>query len=268
MFPLNGHNVTWPQHRRASMSNSRQLWVNPHQFGLEGSDWIHNNELLVRLRTSLGLPSEGVLKMSPKIPHWGCSLNVFVIVLVFVFVVVFLLVRSCILIALIKCLKGQKSHLVELLVSTALKDLSYIWTIYSTLASTFKPIGSLSSTDENMIKHKLQRFRKVKAIPLKPHLIKNSSCLLTPHTFSLSLSSRLKTGTWTWRRPPIHSSRVDCEDEEMLAFWRKNLNSPSHLRPPRAPPAGFSPPLLLPLPSGSCRAGVPPPSFPMIWYMI
>ena len=107
MFPLNGHNVTWPQHRRASMSNSRQLWVNPHQFGLEGSDWIHNNELLVRLRTSLGLPSEGVLKMSPKIPHWGCSLNVFVIVLVFVFVVVFLLVRSCILIALIKCLKGQ-----------------------------------------------------------------------------------------------------------------------------------------------------------------
>ena len=110
MFPLNGHNVTWPQHRRASMSNSRQLWVNPHQFGLEGSDWIHNNELLVRLRTSLGLPSEGVLKMSPKIPHWGCSLNVFVIVLVFVFVVVFLLVRSCILIALIKCLKGQKSQ--------------------------------------------------------------------------------------------------------------------------------------------------------------
>ena len=85
MFPLNGHNVTWPQHRRASMSNSRQLWVNPHQFGLEGSDWIHNNELLVRLRTSLGLPSEGVLKMSPKIPHWGCSLNVFVIVIVFVF---------------------------------------------------------------------------------------------------------------------------------------------------------------------------------------
>ena len=81
-----------------------------HQFGLERSDWIHNNELLVRLRTSLGLPSEGVLKMSPKIPHWGCSLNVFVIVLVFVFVVVFLLVRSCILIALIKCLKGQKSQ--------------------------------------------------------------------------------------------------------------------------------------------------------------
>ena len=115
MFPLNGHNVTWPQHRRASMSNSRQLWVNPHQFGLEGSDWIHNNELLVRLRTSLGLPSEGVLKMSPKIPHWGCSLNVFVIVLVFVFVVVFLLVRSCFLITLIKCLKGQKSQRLKVL---------------------------------------------------------------------------------------------------------------------------------------------------------
>ena len=160
MFPLNGHNVTWPQHRRDSMSNSRQLCVNPHQFGLEGSDWIHNNELLVRLRTSLGLPSEGVLKISPKIPHWGfskcichrhciclhlccclfvgqvmfshrsdqmsqrpkvskialwrCSLNVFVIVIVFlfvfVFVVIFLLVRSCFLITLIKCLKGQKSQ--------------------------------------------------------------------------------------------------------------------------------------------------------------
>ena len=84
----------------------------PHQFGLEGSDWIHNNELLVRLRSSLGLPSKGVLEMSPKIPHWGCSLNVFVIliVFVFVFVVVFLLVRSCFLIALIKCLKGQKSQ--------------------------------------------------------------------------------------------------------------------------------------------------------------
>ena len=44
--------------------------------------------------------------------HWGCSLNVFVIVIifvfVFVFVVVFLLVMSCFLIALIKCLKGQK----------------------------------------------------------------------------------------------------------------------------------------------------------------
>ena len=42
-----------------------------------------------------------------------CSLNVFVIVfvivIVFVFVIVFLLVRSCPLITLIKCLKGHKS---------------------------------------------------------------------------------------------------------------------------------------------------------------
>ena len=42
------------------------------------------------------------------------SLNVFVIifviVIVLVFVIVFLLVRSCFLIALIKCLKGQKSQ--------------------------------------------------------------------------------------------------------------------------------------------------------------
>ena len=46
-----------------------------------------------------------------KIALWRCSLNVFVIVfvIVFVFAVVFLLVRSCFLITLIKCLKGQKS---------------------------------------------------------------------------------------------------------------------------------------------------------------
>ena len=47
-----------------------------------------------------------------KIALWRCSLNVFVIVIVFlfvfVFVVIFLLVRSRFLIALIKCLKGQK----------------------------------------------------------------------------------------------------------------------------------------------------------------
>ena len=47
-----------------------------------------------------------------NIALWRCSLNVFVIVfvivIVLVFVVVFLLVRSCFLIALIKCLKGQK----------------------------------------------------------------------------------------------------------------------------------------------------------------
>ena len=35
---------------------------------------------------------------------------VIVIVIVVVFVIVFLLVRSCFLIALIKCLKGQKSQ--------------------------------------------------------------------------------------------------------------------------------------------------------------
>ena len=46
----------------------------------------------------------------------GCSLNVFVIVIVFVivtvfvFVIVFLLVRSCLLITLVKCLKGHRSQ--------------------------------------------------------------------------------------------------------------------------------------------------------------
>ena len=43
-----------------------------------------------------------------KIAFWSCSPNVFVIVIVFV--IVFLLVRSCFLTTLIKCLKGQKSQ--------------------------------------------------------------------------------------------------------------------------------------------------------------
>ena len=38
-----------------------------------------------------------------------CSLIVFVIVIVFVYVMVFLLVRSCLVIILIKCLKGHTS---------------------------------------------------------------------------------------------------------------------------------------------------------------
>ena len=44
-----------------------------------------------------------------RVALWRCSLNVFVfvIVFVFVFVIVFLLVRSCLIITLIKCLKGH-----------------------------------------------------------------------------------------------------------------------------------------------------------------
>ena len=48
-----------------------------------------------------------------RIALWWSSLNVFVSVIVFVFVfvfvIVFFLVRSCLLISLIKCLKGHKS---------------------------------------------------------------------------------------------------------------------------------------------------------------
>ena len=50
-----------------------------------------------------------------RVALWRCSLNVFVFVIVFVFVfvfvfvIVFLLVRSCPLINLIRCLKGHKS---------------------------------------------------------------------------------------------------------------------------------------------------------------
>ena len=39
----------------------------------------------------------------------GAPVNVFVFVIVFVFGTVFFLVRSCLLITLIKCLKGHKS---------------------------------------------------------------------------------------------------------------------------------------------------------------
>ena len=58
-----------------------EIWSTP--ISLVWMSLIHNNELMVRLGT-------------------------FVIVIVFVFVVVFLLVRSCFLITLIKCLKVQK----------------------------------------------------------------------------------------------------------------------------------------------------------------
>ena len=46
-----------------------------------------------------------------RIALWRCSLNAFVcvIVFVFVFVIVFFWVRSCLLITLIKCLKGHKA---------------------------------------------------------------------------------------------------------------------------------------------------------------
>ena len=48
-----------------------------------------------------------------RIALWRCSLNAFVFVIVFVFVFVFvsvfLLVRLCLLITLIKCVKGHKS---------------------------------------------------------------------------------------------------------------------------------------------------------------
>ena len=47
-------------------------------------------------------------------------------------------------------------------------------------------------------------------------------------------------------------------------LWRKISRPPSHLRPPRGSACpGCSPPLLLPLSSGSSRAGVPPISFPI-----
>ena len=61
-----------------------EIWLTP--ISLNWMSQIHNNELMIRL-------------------------GAFVIVIVLVFIVVFLLVRSCFLIALIKCLKVQKSQI-------------------------------------------------------------------------------------------------------------------------------------------------------------
>ena len=57
---------------------------------------------------------------------------------------------------------------VELYVFTAVKGLFYIWTVYLLSASTFKPNGSLSSTDENHKRKKNYKYWKVKVISLKP----------------------------------------------------------------------------------------------------
>ena len=81
-----------------------KLWnlVNPDQFGPEGSEFI--TMVMVRLRISLGLSFEVVYNVSlgvfsKCICHRHCLSHCF------------LLVRSCFLVTLIKCLKGQKSQI-------------------------------------------------------------------------------------------------------------------------------------------------------------
>ena len=74
----------WNLAKIVKFGGNYEIWSIP--ISLVWMSLIHNNELMVRLGT-------------------------FVIVIVFVFVVVFLLVRSCFLITLIKCLKVQKSQI-------------------------------------------------------------------------------------------------------------------------------------------------------------
>ena len=62
---------------------------------------------------------------------------------------------------------------------------------------------------------------------------------------------------WTNRT----GSQIKCWLQKLIViippgFLGEKSRSPLTPPPPRAPPAGFSPPLLLPLSSGSCRAGV------------
>ena len=76
---------------------------------------LHDNILVhayvTLIKTTYLLYSDQMSKRSQvsRIAHLRCSPNVFVFVFVFVFVIVFFLVRSCLLITLIKCLKGHKS---------------------------------------------------------------------------------------------------------------------------------------------------------------
>ena len=69
--------------------------------------WIHNIELMVRLRTFLGLPFEGVFKCLQKslFEYLSSSSSLSLSSSWFI-----LLVISCFLITVIKCLKGQKLH--------------------------------------------------------------------------------------------------------------------------------------------------------------
>ena len=77
-----------------------------------------------------------------RIALWRCSLNVFVIVIVFVclfvFVIAFLLVSSCLLIILIKCLKGYK-FLISLCEGVLLMylSLSLSLSVYMSLSLSF-----------------------------------------------------------------------------------------------------------------------------------
>ena len=102
-------------------------------------------------------PFEGYLKCL-QIPFWGCSLNVFAIVIVFL--IVFLLVRSCFLITLNKCLKGHKS--LGLLLGGVLKmylSLSLSSSFSLSLSLSFFGSGHVSSDHSNQMSQRSQVSR-------------------------------------------------------------------------------------------------------------
>ena len=84
-----------------------------------------------------------------NIDLWRCSLNVFVIVFVclFVFVIFFLLVSSCPLIILVKCLKGYK-FLISLCEGVLLMylSLSLSLSVYMSLSLSFCWLGHVLSS--------------------------------------------------------------------------------------------------------------------------
>ena len=80
---------------------SQELRMLSLSLFIQGSLWMFRLLFSIVRNVSVSRVSRIVL--------WGCSSIVIVFVFFIVFVIVYLLVRSCLLITLITCLKGQKS---------------------------------------------------------------------------------------------------------------------------------------------------------------
>ena len=140
----------------------------------------------------------------------------------------------------------------------------HIWTIYLLFGEHFQTQRFLIKHWLQSRKEKLQSFKKWKwfcwsihLIPKKVHLPINQAHLITfPFTsYQLPVFASLNESP---------GSQIKC----CLQNWKfsippglleeKYLDPPSLLHPPGLHLPGCSPPPLLPLSSGSCRAGVPP----------
>ena len=139
-------------------------------------------------------------------------------------------------------------HLVVLCVFTAFKGSFYIWTIYLLFASTFKPNGSLSSTDENKEKSNYKDWKSES--DLVEALISSPKVCLPIN------QAHLITFSFTRYQLPVFASlnksagsqikcccKIECV-QSLLACWKKNS------RPPLTPPSP---------PGSTCRVFTSPP---------